>query len=75
MEKNQAKGFLFISLYVLSGCLLFIFLMSDFKIASLNLNGTGDIRKRLQLYELMKLTSVNVTFVQETHSDQSSETD
>ena len=63
MGKNKAKGFLFISLYVLSGCLLFIFLMSDFKIASLNLNGAGDIRKRMPLYEIK---SVDVMFLQET---------
>lgn len=49
--------------------------MSDFKVASLNLNGAADIRKRMQLYELMKLKSVDVMFVQETHSDRSGETD
>lgn len=39
--------------------------MSDIKIALLNLNGAGDIRKRMD----------DVMFVQEKHSDRFSDTD
>lgn len=38
--------------------------MSDFNIASLNVNGAGE--KRLQLYETMNLKVIDVMFIQET---------
>lgn len=38
-------------------------------IASFNLNGARDIRKRVQAFELMKGKSIDVLFLQETHSD------
>lgn len=49
--------------------------MSDFTISTLNLNGARDVRKRASLFELVKLKSINVMLVQETHSDTLNETD
>ena len=72
MMGHQSRGFLFLCLCAFSGSFLFIS-MCDFKIASLNLNGAGDIKKRMELYELMKLKCIDVMFVQETHSTVSNE--
>ena len=72
-QGSQTKSFLLISLFVLSSCLSLIFSMSNFNIASLNLDGARDIKKRMQLYELMKLKNVDIMFAQETHSNKSNE--
>ncbi|KAI3370930.1 hypothetical protein L3Q82_023483 [Scortum barcoo] len=49
--------------------------MSDFKVSTLNLNGARDVRKRANVFELMKLKGINVMLLQETHSDTLNETD
>lgn len=43
--------------------------MGEIFIASLNINGARDNRKRFQLYEVIKQKKMDVVFVQETHSD------
>lgn len=73
MTGHQSRVFLFLCLCAFSGSFLFFISMCDFKIASLNLNGAGDIRKRMELYELMKLKCIDVMFVQETHSNEFNE--
>ena len=50
-----------------------LYLMSDFNIASLNLRGGRDVKKRTELYELMRLKHIDVMFLQETHSDKENE--
>lgn len=48
---------------------LYILFIIDLKFATLNLNGARDIKKRSQLFQLMKMKHVDVFFAQETHSD------
>lgn len=63
-------------LLFLSGVsLLTSFLMSDFKVCTLNVNGARDVGKRACIYELLKLKKVNVAMLQETHSDTLNRTD
>lgn len=57
-------------------CLLLSFLwlilsctMGEFRIASLNVNGARDVRKRLEIYEVVRQKQIDVLFMQETHSD------
>lgn len=47
--------------------------MSQLKIGTLNLNGARDVRKRMMLYEFINQKSVDVMFIQETHSDKRNE--
>ncbi len=49
--------------------------MSQQKIGTLNLNGARDVRKRMMLYEFINQKSVDVMFIQETHSDKRNEVD
>ncbi len=49
--------------------------MKEFHIASLNLNGAREERKRFKLYELIKIKKIDILFAQETHSDALNETD
>jgi len=49
--------------------------MSQLKIGTLNLNGAREVRKRMMLYEFINQKSVDVMFIQETHSDQRNEVD
>ncbi len=49
--------------------------MKEFHIASLNLNGACEERKRFKLYELIKIKKIDILFAQETHSDALNETD
>ncbi len=64
------------NLNALIGCLalcsvaFLIFLMSDIRIASLNVNGARDYRKRAQIYEVVNQNKIDVLFLQETHSDE-----
>lgn len=51
---------------------LFYFLffsMAEVCITSLNVNGARNIKKRAELFEIVKQKRIDVTFVQETHSD------
>ncbi len=69
MKESQGVNYLF--LFVLSS-LSFLFLsffMESFKIGSININGGRDVRKRMSLNEYIQNKSIDVTFVQETHSD------
>jgi len=43
--------------------------MNDIRIASLNVNGARDCRKRAQIYEVANQNKIDVLFLQETHSD------
>lgn len=43
--------------------------MGEINIASLNVNGARDFKKRAQVFELMKRKEIDVLFVQETNSD------
>ena len=49
--------------------LLTSFLMSHFKISTLNVNGARDVKKRACIFETFKLKKMNVMMLQETHSD------
>lgn len=48
---------------------LFLLFMNNFKIGSLNLNGSREMKKRATVYELIRLKCLDVLLVQETHSD------
>ena len=61
-------------------CLSFLFLffssnMQILKVSSLNVNGVRNREKRALLTEFLKLKESHVTFLQETHSDESNEAD
>lgn len=62
-------------------CLFFVFWsisllsMGEVRVATLNLNGARDVRKRADLFELSQQKKVDVFLVQETHSDLKNETD
>lgn len=60
-------------------CLLvihfFFLFMADIRVATLNINGGRDSRKRAHVYETMKLKVADVIFLQETHSDAKNATD
>lgn len=43
--------------------------MSEVHLATLNVNGARDIRKRAMLNEVMKQKNLDVILLQETHSD------
>lgn len=73
-------------LFLLTMCLFSVFsylsflmnlnkTMSQLKIGTLNLNGARDVHKRMMLYEFINQKSVDVMFIQETHSDQRNEVD
>lgn len=64
-------GWLIIAIWVVSS----LFLMSEFRVATLNLNGARDMKKRLMLYELVRLKKIDVLLMQETHSDERNEID
>lgn len=49
--------------------------MGDFKIATININGMRDLRKRAQLFEMVKQKHIDVMFMQETHSDEKNAAD
>ncbi len=50
--------------------ILFLFLsMIEVCIASLNVNGARNGKKRADLFEVIKLKKIDVIFIQETHSD------
>lgn len=55
--------FCFIALFAL------FFLMGEIHLGSLNVNGARDCKKRAQIYETLRCKSIDVLFVQETHSD------
>jgi len=64
------------SIYALTGCIalcavvsLSFLIMNDIRIASLNVNGARDCRKRAQIYEVANQNKIDVLFLQETHSD------
>ena len=52
-----------------------ILLMNEFRVATLNLNGAREMRKRAMLYEFVRLKKIDVLLIQETHSDKRNETD
>lgn len=47
--------------------------MRELNLASLNLNGAREEKKRFELYELIKIKKIDILFAQETHSDVSNE--
>lgn len=49
--------------------------MSDCRVSILNINGAGDVRKRVSLFEFIKLKKTDVMLVQETHSKTLNETE
>lgn len=49
--------------------------MRDFKIGTINLNGARDSQKRMCLSVFIKQQRIDVTFIQETHSDLKNEVD
>ena len=70
-------GSVHIAAYFLLSCFLFAFwfllffytTMGFLNIGSLNINGARDLGKRMLLAELIKQKSLQITFLQETHSD------
>ena len=68
VNNNLLSGY---RLTLLIRCLLFstFFInMSSFRIASLNVNGARDVKKRNLLYEVLKTKQIAIAFTQETHS-------
>ena len=51
------------------------FLMSHFKLSTLNVSGARDLKKRACIFETFKLKKMNVMMLQESHSDVFNETD
>lgn len=49
--------------------LFFFFSMCHVNIATLNLNGARDMHKRAGLFEVIRQKKIDVTLLQETHSD------
>lgn len=43
--------------------------MGEVSVASVNVNGARDVKKRVMLYEISKQKKTDVLFLQETHSD------
>jgi len=64
MMLEKRRGYFSIDL-----CFLLFFLMSEIRLATLNVNGARDIRKRALLKEIIKQKNIDVIFLQETHSD------
>lgn len=50
-------------------CFIFLLLMGDFCVASLNVNGARERGKRAAIFEMMRLKRVDVLLAQETHTD------
>lgn len=48
---------------------------TNLNIGTLNVNGARDSKKRMAVFEFIKLKSIDVMFLQETHSDQKNEVD
>jgi len=66
------------NLMTISGlCLLFSFLffMGEVSVASVNVNGARDVKKRVMLFEMSKQKKIDIMFLQETHSDSKNATD
>lgn len=60
------------NLMIISGLSLlfcFLFFMGEVSVASVNVNGARDVKKRVMLYEISKQKKTDVLFLQETHSD------
>lgn len=55
--------------------LLFIFAMSEVRLATLNVNGARDMKKRALLNEVIKQKNLDVIMLQETHSDRENAAD
>jgi len=49
--------------------------MSEVRLATLNVNGDRDIRKRAMLNEVIKQKQLDVILLQETHSDEKNAAD
>ena len=49
--------------------------MRTFSFSTINVNGARDIKKRMLLFELMRLKRIDVLFAQETHCDEKNEID
>ncbi len=47
----------------------FLLKMSEVNIASLNVNGAREIKKRAEIFEVVKQKRIDVVMLQETHSD------
>ena len=71
---NKA-GLFFHTLCVCFVLSLFLSMMGDFKIGSLNLNGARSDVKRASLFKLIELKKLDVIFLQETHSNLENEND
>jgi len=65
------------NLMTISGFLLFSFLffMGEVSVASVNVNGARDVKKRVMLFEMSKQKKIDIMFLQETHSDSKNATD
>lgn len=62
----------FNSMNMIQSSLSFCFLllsMTEVCIASLNVNGARNSKKRTELFEVIKQKKIDVAFIQETHSD------
>lgn len=69
MKESQGVNYLFLFVLFSLSFLFLSFFMESFKIGSININGGRDVRKRMSLNEYIQNKSIDVTFVQETHSD------
>ena len=74
MGRNQHK--VLVLSVLLTWVVFSLYLMSSqFRVATLNVNGARDMRKRALLYELVKMKGIDVMMIQETHSDAGNEAD
>ena len=51
------------------------FTMSSFRVGTLNVNGAREAKKRALVFDTARMKSIDVLFLQETHSDESKEVD
>jgi len=70
-EKHMYVGLCLLSLI----CFFLSSFMAEICIASLNVNGAREGKKRFRLFETIRQKKVNVLFAQESHSDEINESD
>lgn len=75
MVNLNSINLLFYVLVLLIFALVLTFLMNEFRVGSLNLNGARKAKKRAVLFEMALLKHIDVLFLQETHGDLTNEAD
>ena len=65
--KIKKRGIFFDKMWVF---FFFFFTMSEVHIASMNVNGANNSRKRAQIFEEIEQKNIDIAFLQETHSSE-----